>query len=1111
MRRVRIRSAGYREATSIVAAAVAATVGVGGLAGPAWGAQDVKPTGDARRALEAQPPVLPTPTDEVLVFLEPGADAPAVARAFGLAVKQALPGGTDAFVLQAPSVAAAQAIVSKLRRDARVRGAYVNERALHTRFSFVPNDPYFHRDTPTAGFTGQWHLSNEYVSGRDARVQGAWERNYTGAGVVIGIVDDSLQTAHPDLAPNYDAADSFDFGQNDSDPNPVYSNDQHGISVAGVAAARGGNGIGVTGAAPFAQVAGLREDFGGLGTTAQFANGTLYHSSGGNTTIKVKNHSYGISAPFITSQAERDALASSAAAGTVHCFAAGNDRGSSGQDSNKKHLQSSPDAIAVAALGSDGKFASYSCFGANVFVTAPSNSAGLFSITTTDRAGEGFGYNGAGDSFPDGDYTTLFGGTSSASPLITGVMATVKQANPALNVRLAKHLLARTSDVVDPGDLTTTSDGGWRTNAAGFKFNQNYGFGLVNAQKLCAAAEGYSGMGPLTTESFGTTVNAIIPDNNPAGVTRTFTIDGTDPLEDVLVNLNVTHTYRGDLEAYLTSPSGLTSRLMIRSGSDSGQNLNWTFETNAFWGENPAGMWTIKMQDNFAVDVGTWNSYIATMHSGSPTLATQWAGPGGGVYQVGANWINNTAPGGVGATAKFMTLTGASPATVTVSTPVTLGRILFYNSSGSYTLDGPATITLNNGGNSAWIDVAGGDHAIAAPISFVSDTDITAGGDGGGHTLTLSGGQSWGAGKTVTLQGGTVDYDVNGGTMNVGAGAALAIRPGAVLNAGGSADPFTDTANGALHVAIDNQGTFAVQNGTKDVASISGSAGATSVAPGATLLVGSLGPVSQASFSVNGSADAGNVDLSGAATVGASPAMLSASNVRAQSLSIGAGGNVTIKDGGEAAGVSRVGNLSIGAGGKLDLRDNKLIATVTPIGSWSGSAYDGISGMIASGRNGGVSGNWSGSGIVTSQTVATGGNLTSIGVASAQDVKGLGNIGDTALWAGQTVTGSDTLVMYTYGGDANLDGKINVDDYGRIDFNVPLHTAGWFNGDFNYDGTINVDDYGIIDFNIAIQGPPFSTTGELGNTPVVVPEPAAGLIFMTVAALAGRSRQRRRG
>src|SRR5205807_9221447 len=115
----------------------------------------------------------------------------------------------------------------------------------------------------------------------------------------------------------------------------------------------------------------------------------------------------------------------------------------------------------------------------------------------------------------------------------------------------------------------------------------------------------------------------------------------------------------------------------------------------------------------------------------------------------------------------------------------------------------------------------------------------------------------------------------------------------------------------------------------------------------------------------------------------------------------------------------------------------------------------------------------------------------------------------TAVWAGQTVTGSDALVMYTYGGDANLDGKINVDDYGRIDFNVGLGVAGWFNGDFNYDGKINVDDYGIIDFNVGIQGPPFPTgPGVTGVS--AVPEPAVPMVLLAAGAAVTKLVRRRR-
>src|SRR5207247_5816287 len=119
------------------------------------------------------------------------------------------------------------------------------------------------------------------------------------------------------------------------------------------------------------------------------------------------------------------------------------------------------------------------------------------------------------------------------------------------------------------------------------------------------------------------------------------------------------------------------------------------------------------------------------------------------------------------------------------------------------------------------------------------------------------------------------------------------------------------------------------------------------------------------------------------------------------------------------------------------------------------------------------------------QTDATSGNFTSIGVATGAQVNGIASTA-TAVWAGQVVTGSDTLVMYTYGGDANLDGKINVDDYGHIDSSIPIGLTGWINGDFNYDGKINVDDYGIIDFNIGIQGAPFSTS-------LAATSPVAGL------------------
>src|SRR5205814_892292 len=108
----------------------------------------------------------------------------------------------------------------------------------------------------------------------------------------------------------------------------------------------------------------------------------------------------------------------------------------------------------------------------------------------------------------------------------------------------------------------------------------------------------------------------------------------------------------------------------------------------------------------------------------------------------------------------------------------------------------------------------------------------------------------------------------------------------------------------------------------------------------------------------------------------------------------------------------------------------------------------------------------------------------------------------TSVWSGQTVNGNAILVAYTFGGDANLDGVVNGDDYFQIDSHVSQSGSvfGYFNGDFNYDGAVNGDDYFVIDSNVSASGLPMALSA--------VPEPAmSGLI---AAALVISRRRRRR-
>jgi autotransporter-associated beta strand protein len=151
--------------------------------------------------------------------------------------------------------------------------------------------------------------------------------------------------------------------------------------------------------------------------------------------------------------------------------------------------------------------------------------------------------------------------------------------------------------------------------------------------------------------------------------------------------------------------------------------------------------------------------------------------------------------------------------------------------------------------------------------------------------------------------------------------------------------------------------------------------------------------------------------------------------------------------------VLKTGSINTNTSGKLDVTDTKLIVTAQTLSS--------VQAKVLTGRNGG---NWDGSGgIVTSLTAASAvSGLTTLAVATA------GSVNKTS-FGGESVSVGDVLVMYTYVGDANLSGRIDGNDFFRIDHGYNTHASGWVNGDFNYNGTIDADDYWLIDRNYSRQ------------------------------------------
>ena len=96
-----------------------------------------------------------------------------------------------------------------------------------------------------------------------------------------------------------------------------------------------------------------------------------------------------------------------------------------------------PDVIAVSASTSRDKRSSYSNYGNEIWVSAPSNGAGGMGILTADVIGQ-YGY-------VSGDYEYEFGGTSSACPLTAGICALVLSVKPSLTNVQVKDILRRSA------------------------------------------------------------------------------------------------------------------------------------------------------------------------------------------------------------------------------------------------------------------------------------------------------------------------------------------------------------------------------------------------------------------------------------------------------------------------------------------------------------------------------------------------------------------------------------------------------------------------------------------------------------------------------------------
>ena len=529
-------------------------------------------------------------------------------------------------------------------------------------------------------FNNQWHLLNTGQEGSlfgiDANVLDAWQLTL-GTGVTIGIVDSCLQTGHPDLVQNTPSVNSglhFDFLDEDTDPNPHFG-DNHGTSVAGVAAARQNNGsndpqtglmLGVSGAAPEARLIGLRliNESGFVPVTDLEEATALFWKVGVEQVpiIDISNNSWGpgpfIGPDILTRTALRDAtLLGRNRKGQITLFAAGNGQ-FSGREANLNGYCNSRYVIAVGAIDNLGKQSAYSELGANVLVSAPSNGGTLGIVTTDDQ--DVAGYNpprSVIQELANTDYTNQFGGTSSATPLVAGVTGLLLAANPNLGWRDVKEILASTArqvDVADPGWDLNPLLAGVQDNAAGFHFNRKFGGGMVDASAAVIRGLEWNNLAeeiqqevkfpsaqlPRTIPDFVFTTPPVLPPN----ARLDFAFVGPNypnlRVEVLEVTVDITHARRSDLEISLVSPGGTTS-ILVAGGRPLGDNkdfkysvfdgkggvvkqaIGWTFTSVQHWGENSTGTWQLFIKDKASIFTGKVNSASVRLY-GTPSTVQRF-------------------------------------------------------------------------------------------------------------------------------------------------------------------------------------------------------------------------------------------------------------------------------------------------------------------------------------------------------------------------------------------------------------------------------------------------------------------------------------------------------
>ncbi|MDT0269778.1 S8 family serine peptidase [Streptomyces sp. DSM 44915] len=367
-----------------------------------------------------------------------------------------------------------------------------------------------------------------------------------GEGVTIYVVDTGVRYSHQDFGGR--ASFGFDaYGGDGSDAQG------HGTHVAGTA---GGTAYGVAKNADIVSVRVL--DANGSGTIEAVVGGVDW-VTGNADGPSVANMSLGGGANSTLDTAVRNSVA----AGITYAVAAGN---SYGQDASLSSPARVGEAITVGSSTNTDAISSFSNVGSVVDLFGPGSN-----ITSAWHTGD--------------TAENTISGTSMAAPHVAGAAALYLSENPTASP-------AQVEDALVSSGLQGVLSG-IPSGTANVLLN------------VSGDGGGEPGEPGEPGDRFENSTPVAIRDN--ATVTSEIEVGelATTPAS-VSVELDITHTWRGDLTVRVTDPAGNATVLHDRSGG-SQDNVVGSFDVPV--SGSATGTWTLSVTDNAYLDTGTLNSW----------------------------------------------------------------------------------------------------------------------------------------------------------------------------------------------------------------------------------------------------------------------------------------------------------------------------------------------------------------------------------------------------------------------------------------------------------------------------------------------------------------------